>query len=256
MISIITTTLNSQNRIIDLIKSLNSQNYQEFEWVVVDGGSRDYTESIIRDNSNNFIFLTMPSSTIYEAWNYALKKVKHNWVMFLGDDDCFIDSKSLSLIVKKIQLLKKIKNKKNYLLSFQTLQEDASGNLNLSQNFDHKVIKTKMHYSMPIRHQALIHNKSIFAKIGYFDTSYRIAADYDFFIRATNNGFKPEYQLESILICSYGGVSTSYSKSYQASKEMISIQCKYNLIGCRLLNKYLIYLKSVIKFFLSKILDK
>ena len=48
MITIITVTLNSQKTILKTINSINNQTYQEFEYIIIDGGSSDETLEIIK----------------------------------------------------------------------------------------------------------------------------------------------------------------------------------------------------------------
>ena len=73
VISIITATYNSAKTVRDTFRSVLSQDYEDFEYIVIDGGSKDGTVDIIREYEPVFgsrmKWISEPDSGIYDAMN-------------------------------------------------------------------------------------------------------------------------------------------------------------------------------------------
>ncbi|WP_436917327.1 glycosyltransferase family 2 protein [Acinetobacter schindleri] len=92
-ISIITAVYNAENFIEDLIRSLRSQTYKNFEWIVVDGASTDKTLEILNDIKDlNIIIISESDFGIYDALNKGIKKSSGEYYLVLGADDKLFES--------------------------------------------------------------------------------------------------------------------------------------------------------------------
>jgi glycosyltransferase involved in cell wall biosynthesis len=99
LITIITVCLNAEKTIEETLASIAMQNYREIDYVVVDGGSRDRTLSIIRGFENLKPRVVMAKgSTIYEAMNVGIDHAIGDVIGFLNADDCYASPKTLSEI--------------------------------------------------------------------------------------------------------------------------------------------------------------
>ncbi len=68
LISVTTITFNSEKTIKSTLDSVNSQNYQDFEYIVIDGNSNDQTIQIINDHSGDIdSFISRDDGRIYET---------------------------------------------------------------------------------------------------------------------------------------------------------------------------------------------
>jgi glycosyltransferase involved in cell wall biosynthesis len=96
LISIITTTLNSESTIEDTIKSVLNQAYKNIEYLIIDGNSTDRTLSIIK-NYERFIdyWVSEPDKGIYDAMNKGISKSHGDWIYFLGSDDILLNIENL-----------------------------------------------------------------------------------------------------------------------------------------------------------------
>ena len=106
-ISIITVCLNSEKTIIHTLNSVLTQNYNNIEHVIVDGGSSDNTIKILKKykNKNNKIIYTKGKS-LYESLNIGIKKSTGDLISILHSDDIFNNEK----IIKDVaQIAKKSK---------------------------------------------------------------------------------------------------------------------------------------------------
>jgi len=91
--SILTPCLNNAKSITKTIESIISQTYQNWEHIIVDGGSTDGTVDIIRNNmaryGNRLIFISEPDRGPNEAIRKGLRIISGKLVGFLGSDDWY-----------------------------------------------------------------------------------------------------------------------------------------------------------------------
>lgn len=98
-ISIITVVFNAVGSIEKTIQSVLSQNYQNVEYIVVDGGSTDGTLDIIKKYDKCISqYVSEKDDGIYDAMNKGLKMASGEWINFMNAGDCFSDENVLSRV--------------------------------------------------------------------------------------------------------------------------------------------------------------
>lgn len=173
-ISVITICYNVGEAIRLTADSVTSQEYNNFEWIVIDGNSNDNTVSILKEYENKITHLTSEKdSGIYDAMNKGLSKATGEYIIFMNGGDGFIDNQ----VLRNFNLAA-LKSKSDI---FYGNQSDENGHI---AKFD-DITLSKAHFfgSKALAHQATFVNKRIFSKHGTFDASYRITGDSDFFTR-------------------------------------------------------------------------
>lgn len=208
MLTIITASYNSEKTIRKTIESLLNQSCTDFEFIIIDGNSKDKTleiiksfESAFREREICYKYLSESDTGIYDAWNKGLKMASRDWIAFLGSDDFYLEDalKSYAEVI--------INNKsQNYDLVYSNVKV-VEGDKTI------KVIDGKWSWNifkryMNIAHVGSFHSKRYFDKYGCFDTSYRIAGDYEFLLRAKNN-LKALKISKVTAIMEAGGISNS-----------------------------------------------
>ena len=102
-ISIITVTFNSEKTLRYTIESVLNQNYDDIEYLIIDGASTDSTLDIIKCYEPKFEgklhYISEPDKGIYDAMNKGILMATGNVVGFLNSDDLFIDKKVAEDIV-------------------------------------------------------------------------------------------------------------------------------------------------------------
>jgi len=221
-ISVVTVCRNSEQTIERTLQSVACQTCDDFEYIVIDGVSTDRTLEIIEKYKSHISkFVSEPDKGIYDAMNKGAKMAEGEYVVFLNADDVFIHENVLSLVVEKM------KNKKADLYYGDLVfLEKNTGKINnrKQDNVNNIYLCGGMLF-----HPAIFASKKIFEKIGYFDTNYRIAADYDWILNVVaKNKVTCEYLGMPITMFSDGDGASSNEKNRQKHKnERDEIQHKY-----------------------------
>ncbi|CAM3763311.1 glycosyltransferase family 2 protein [Polynucleobacter brandtiae] len=180
-VSIITATYNTERSLGKTIESLRNQNFKDFEWIVIDGGSNDLTLEIIKENSDIVAnWISEPDSGIYDAWNKGLGLARGEWIAFLGAGDCYFPE-ALQIYVNVIHTGD---SESELITSKIQLVDDKGKSLReVGSEFDferHKKVMT-------IAHVGAFHKKSLFEKFGKFNLAYSSAGDYEYLMRCGAN---------------------------------------------------------------------
>lgn len=184
-ISIVTVCYNSEKTIQKTFESILEQSYEDYEYIVVDGKSTDNTLKIIKEYEQKFgtkmKWLSEKDSGIYDAMNKGIKICTGDIIAILNSDDYYLKN-----------TLEDIQN------FFEKNEEKiVSGEIEIIDNNDNILKKycnndnyiKDLKKRMCINHPATFIKKEIYEKEGSFDTTFRIAGDYDFISRLVNKGY-------------------------------------------------------------------
>lgn len=216
LVTVITAVYNNQPLIAGCLESVLCQDYPNIEHIVLDAGSSDGTVDVLRQYDDRIaLWKSEPDRGIFDAWNKALAEARGEWICFLGSDDEFLPggvSAFMELAAKNPQA--------EYLCSMAILRfpgkERVDGNPWTWKGYSRRVWAV---------HQGSMHRKSLFERFGKFDTSYRIAGDYEFLLR-------PGVELRSAFTASVtvmvraGGASFSpkvFYELYRAKRNCVYI---------------------------------
>jgi glycosyltransferase involved in cell wall biosynthesis len=230
-ISIVTATYNSADTLPQCLASVALQNYLNREHVIVDGASTDSTIEVINQHLSQITsFTSEPDTGIYDALNKGIAQTTGHVVGFLHSDDFYASSDALSKIAKAFEdpQVCAVYGDLEYVS-----QRDAS---KVIRRWQGKPFRTKdLSRGWMPAHPTLYVRRDWYAKIGGFDTSYRIAADYHSVLRLFSQPeFKAVY-IPGVLVCMrLGGASNRSLKAIiKKSKEdwRALRSCNYSLLS-------------------------
>lgn len=202
LISVIIATYNVGSLIEKTLQSLFYQSYQHFEIIIVDGASNDLTPSYIEKyRSQLSYYISEADDGIYDAWNKGVKQARGEWIAFLGAGDEYLPE-ALQLYV---DLIFKLPDSVEFVSSRVAIVDGEGTCMYIrGKTWSWPNFLT----SMTCAHVGALHSKTLFEKYGLFDTTYRIAGDYEFLMRAKDHlqaAFLPEVLVHML----NGGISTS-----------------------------------------------
>lgn len=111
LITIITVNFNNFDGLQKTINSVLGQNAHNFECIVVDGGSTDFSLELLKKTKDSrFSYISEADNGIYDAMNKGIDLAKGEWVLFMNSGDVFYSNHSISRFLElSVSLDKKIK---------------------------------------------------------------------------------------------------------------------------------------------------
>jgi putative colanic acid biosynthesis glycosyltransferase len=209
-ISIITVTLNNLEGFKKTHGSISLQTTQNFEWIVIDGGSTDGTPEYLK--TTNAQWISQPDNGIYDAMNKGIEKASGAYFLFLNAGDALAAPGTLATILDA--------TKDNPDFIYGDSLEDG----HLKKAHPH----TKIENGLFTHHQAMLYAR---AKIGTYryDANYKIAADYDFtarFLQSNTNALSLP-----IPLCIFEPGGISQKNAFLGRAEQFLIRRKLQMVG-------------------------
>jgi glycosyltransferase involved in cell wall biosynthesis len=249
-ISIITVCRNSEKYLEQCIQSVVSQTYRDIEYIVIDGGSTDRTLDIIKKYENKITrWISEPDKGIYDAMNKGNKLANGDYILFLNSDDYLYSKDSIKKALT-------ISCDKEMPLLIIAKVKVAIDNEVLDQNYG--FTNSIFPGIESICHQAILIKKDIYKKIPY-NTKYKIAGDFDLWLKLQNLGLlKPKYIDQFLTVFRLGGAATKdtralYSRYIERQKIYFAYRKNAVLFAFGLLRSILIAtVKAILEMLFGK----
>jgi glycosyltransferase involved in cell wall biosynthesis len=227
-ITIITVCYNRKNTIKKAIESVLEQDYDNIEYIIIDGNSTDGTKEIIeyyRDSIS--LYISEPDNGMYDAINKGLQLATGDVIGLMHSDDEFYDEKVISRIV----------NRFNYDPSIEGVYGDG---VYVSNDDQERMIRNRIGGVFSLKkiksgwlplHPTVYLKKAIIDKYGLYNINFKIASDTEFLIR-----YLYKYKIKVSYINAYivkmrmGGMSTNLKRAFEVLYEDYKIY-KFHGLG-------------------------
>ncbi len=171
--SIVTVAFNSASTIEDTIKSLLSQSFQDYEYIVIDGGSTDGTVDIVRKYEDKISFwCSEKDAGIYDAMNKGVSHSKGRFVAMLNSDDWY-EPNTLEIVAKSIE----INPDADVITGAVQFWRDGKKDLLCLSKLN------GLSRSMTVYHPTSFINRTTHEAFGNFSLKFPLASDYDLILR-------------------------------------------------------------------------
>ena len=199
-ISIITVTYNRADTLEQTIASVAGQTYPNIEYIIIDGGSTDATVKIVEKYKAHISrFVSESDDGIYDAMNKGVALATGDYVQIIGSDDALVDSSVIENAVAELTPDVDILSGSEYCV-----HEESGRQLHYTNN---DARDKRAYTGGMIPHGAMLVKRRLLVQYP-FDTSYRIAADYKFFLQCyTDASVRIKYIDLPILYFAMSGVS-------------------------------------------------
>lgn len=218
ILSFVIATKNCANDLVVTLKSFLEFNAENYEIFIQDGMSEDSTAIEARNYTDLLpIFLCQErDKNIYDAWNKAIRKVRGEWILFMGAGDTLYQHDSIEEL---IQILTNLPRNIQYYSS-PIVHIFPSGEKIEILKPDNSPLEG-LRSGMCLPHQGLCHRRDLFFDRA-FDADFRIAGDYDFVCRTIT---KYNYSIgKTPHVCmAFGGISSSMDNMVSREKEFFRI---------------------------------
>ncbi|MFO0991216.1 MAG: glycosyltransferase family 2 protein [Hyphomicrobiales bacterium] len=224
-ISVITVCYNAERTIGTTIESFLAQSYPDKELIVVDGASRDGTVQLVESFASPQIAVhSEPDRGLYDAMNKGLTLYHGDAVGFLNADDCFSSDTSLTRIAEGLADCDMVSGDLDFV------RDHASGDIvRRWRGTAHR--RSAFRRGWMAAHPTFYVRRRVVDAVGRFDLTYRIAADYDYMLRAYElHGFKSRHIDEVLVHMQAGGASTAGLGAYLGSN-MEALRSRQRWLG-------------------------
>jgi glycosyltransferase involved in cell wall biosynthesis len=204
-VSIITVVYNNANTVAAAVESVIHQDYENIEYIIIDGGSDDGTLDILKEYKEHFVtFISEPDEGIYDAMNKGLKIATGDIIGILNADDLYSNNSIIAKVVDEF------KGKGGDAI-YGDLQYVDKENKKIIRNWkagSYNRENFKKGWMPP--HPTFFVRKEIYRKYGYFNENFKIAADYELMLRFLyKNKISVSYIPEVLVRMRTGGESNS-----------------------------------------------
>lgn len=192
-VSVITISFNAEACIESTIRSVLSQSYDEFEYVVVDGNSTDRTVDIIKKYVGRISkWISEPDTGIYNAMNKAVRMSEGEYCIFMNAGDVFLNP----LVLKQVSPF--LEDGVDYLVGNEVSVK--KGKI-VDYACAPKKITTRLFVQRSLSHQASFIRRELLLRCPY-DESLRMVSDWKFCIQTLLLG-KATYRAINVDVCQF-----------------------------------------------------
>lgn len=250
-ISIITVCYNSEKKIKDTIESVLNQTYKNYEYIIVDGKSKDNTLNIIKKYEKKFKgklrYISEKDKGIFDAMNKGVQMSTGDIIGFINSDDILANNFVFEKIIRTFE------NNNCYGVYSDLLFMNENLEVPV-RNFIAHNCKKKFGWHPP--HPTLYLKKEVYNKVGNFNIQYKICSDLDFMLRVIKQDYKLIYIKEYFVIMRAGGVSTNGLKGYINNLKEANVVLKNQKIKAYYFDNILRIFKTIYQGLNAKILKR
>jgi len=218
-ISVITVNYNDKNGLTQTIESLFRQTWQDFEYIVIDGGSKDGSKEVIeRYNEKITHWVSEPDKGIYNAMNKGIRAATGDYLFFLNAGDYLYEDTTLEKVQKQID------GTKDYYYGNVIFKEPEK---ETTINYPDKLSFHFFTYNC-VCHQTSFLRRTLFDDYFYYNEDLKIVSDWEFLIYTICQK-NISYQHLDVIVSYYdfGGISSRPESEPQKKAERTIVMEKY-----------------------------
>ena len=206
-LSIITVNFNDAEGLERTIKSVISQSFKDYEFIIIDGGSTDGSVDVIKKYEKYINYwVSEPDGGIYQGMNKGLRRAKGDYLNFMNGGDSYHSSH----VLEKLFSL-------NVDVDIITGAHAENGLRNVGK----EGVTMLDLYKWAIDHQASFIRREVALRYPY-DEKYRIVSDWKFFIEALIFDNCSFYYTDTIVVdVDMKGISNTHSELDRKERELV-----------------------------------
>jgi len=245
-VSIVTVCYNSAKHIKSAIDSVINQSYDNIEYIIIDGASKDNTLEIIQSYGNKIAkVVSEPDKGIYDAMNKGLKMATGDVVGIINSDDFYMNNNVIADVVKEMEL-KQVDSLFADLIFVEENNTEKQVRYWKSKPF----VKGSFFKGWHPSHPTFFVKNKIYKKYGYFKPEFTLAADFELMLRFLEKyNVSACYLPQSIVKMRLGGASNGNLKSMITQNKECYNSFKVNDLNVSILYPIYRLLPKLIQYF-------
>ena len=210
-LSIITINYNNREGLLKTIESVILQTFNDFEWIVIDGGSHDGSRELIEQYADHFSYwVSEPDRGVYNAMNKGIKVAKGDYLQFLNSGDWLYDETSLERC-----------------FSHSFTSDIVYGDIcfvkqqgGMKKSCFPSPLTLRYFYRFSLGHNASFIKREVLQQ-DYYDERFRIVSDWEFFLKKALKGCSFEYIDETVSCFDTNGISSVNPELVKQEREVV-----------------------------------
>lgn len=250
-VSIITVVYNAVNTIEQTLQSVLHQTYKNIEYIVIDGASTDGTQQIIEKYADKITYyVSEKDDGLYYAMNKGIGKASGEIVGIINADDWYVDD-AVESIVRFFRYNDVELTYGRIFLVLESNKKKPYPNMPLESIW----------YQMAVPHPSVFVKKGLYDRLGSFNATYKLAADYELMLRFYTGKAKFGYIDKAIAYFRNGGLSVTKQKEMYKEAYTISMlykdMCPYKIsVLPKIRWRYFSVLMKITKVPLYQLIDE
>jgi len=224
LVSIITVCLNAEEHVHTAMESVLAQSYPQVEYIVVDGASTDTTLDIVRELEPSFggrlRWTSEPDDGLYDAMNKGIAMAAGGLIGIVNADD-FYEPSAVETAVATWRA-----NPAAGVI-YGPMRAIEPGKPSRTLGVPEAISLADLRHDMIIRHPATFITASTYQHVGVYDTSYPIAADYDFLLRCLESGVEFAHVAE--VMSNFSLFGTSQTQIRNADRDATRVRVAHGV---------------------------
>jgi glycosyltransferase involved in cell wall biosynthesis len=204
LISVITINYNNAAGLQKTIESVVHQTFQNFEFVVIDGNSTDDSVEVIKKYSRINYWSSEKDHGIYDAQNKGILNAKGDYLLFLNSGDSLANR----IVLEKVSHF--LGSHKSFYYGDLILEKNGVQEKHLAP----REVDIDFMLNSTFWHPCVFIKSDLFRDYGLYNTEFKIAGDYEFFIRCLlKPGISTEHIPEFISLFDGNGISNQQGQA-------------------------------------------
>jgi len=241
-LSIITINYNNKDGLLRTIRSVESQVFRDYEWIVIDGCSNDGSKEVIEQKSSLFSYWCSERDRgIYHAMNKGIEKASGTYVLFLNSGDCLHDSDVLESLFAEEHM--------SDIIYGDCMAID--GNEKQVKTMPNQLSLARIS-SASIAHQSSFIKRTLFFN-NMYDETMKIAADWKWFLYAfiNNKSFKHVDLIISDFYCDGISSHPGSQKIHHSERVKTKVELMYSQMSPLIGEECALYMSHFYRVFIS-----
>ena len=219
-LSIITINRNNATGLEKTMRSVATQTFKDFEYIVVDGASTDGSVDVIKrlePELKHLKWVSEPDSGIYNAMNKGMRMASGEYFQILNSADCLASENVIERMLLALE-----NSGYSSILYGNMIKCFPDGRKLLDRSFAGQEITMLGMYKGTLNHDPAYIRRDLFDKYGFYDESLKIVSDWKWYLQAiVFGGEKPQYVDIDVTLFDMTGISETNKDLDKAERQQV-----------------------------------